>query len=456
MGDNLKGKFETTVKDFQSKITNLNNDSYLIITFIIIFTMLFALALWVFNTLSLKDKACRNLESVYKNTKYKSSTFMNMGGEDVKSSASKSSGTLNFFDDPYISLLRNYYVKTSYNCCCGDGYKNNFVNICALENSIDLGARCLDFEIYSYNSEPIVAASTANNNSIKETYNYLLLSDVFDILNKKCFNADEVGSPYEPMFLHFRIMSENSVIYDKIGEYINDRLNLNKNYLLDTKYNYKNSSSSNITLKKISDPDIMGKFIIIVNTLYGSMLDNSKLANYVNFKSGSNNFKLLRYENIIAQGSNNELVINDSHISLIMVLPNSTSDTNNFDPLMCFNNGCQFVGMKFQNLDTNLLGYLKMFKNAGGYPFVLKPYKLRRDLLPNPPPATGVEQVVTSATIQGSPAQIDYETTASAATTATTIEDTVIEEEDKEDDVITEEEIMQEDEATARRRPISL
>ena len=405
MGENFSDAFKKTATEIQSKITNLNKDGYLMITFVIIFCILFALASWIFNTLALKEKACKNLETIYKNTKYKSTTFMNMGGTKIKPSALKSSGTQNYFDNTHSSLLRNYYVKTAYNCCCGDGYKNNFVNICALENCIDLGARCLDFEIYSYNSEPIVAASTANNNSIKETYNYLLLSDVFDILNRKCFNEDETGAPYEPMFLHFRIMSENSVIYDKIGEYINDRLNLNKNYLLDTKYNYKNSSSSNITLKKISDPDIMGKFIIIVNTLYGSMLDNSKLANYVNFKSGSSNFKLLRHENIVAQGTNNELVINDSHISFIMVLPNSTSDTNNFDPLMCFNNGCQFIGMKFQTLDPHLVGYFKMFKNAGGYPFVLKPYKLRRDLLPNPPPATGVEQVVTHATIQGSAAQ---------------------------------------------------
>tara|TARA_Y100000389_G_C17415538_1_gene493459 strand:+ start:72 stop:1340 length:1269 start_codon:yes stop_codon:yes gene_type:complete len=400
--------FEETIgsatKVVQQKIKSLSSDGYLMITLLIIFCILFALGSWIYNTLSLKEKACKNLETTYKNTKYKSTSFMDMGGLNIKPSAIKSSGSLNYFDDSNSCLVRNYYVKTAYNCCCGDGYKNNFVNLCALENCIELGARCLDFEIYSYNSEPIVAASTANNNSIKETYNYLLLSDVFDVLNKKCFNTDDVGSPYEPMFLHFRIMSENSVIYDKIGDYINDRLNVNGNRLLDSKFNYKNSSvTSNITLQKISDPNIMSKFIIIVNTLYSSTLNNSKLANYVNFKSGSSDFKLLRYEDIIAQGSNNQLVINDSHVSLIMVLPNISSDTNNYDPLVCFNNGCQFVGMKFQNLDSNLSGYLKMFRNSGNYPFVLKPYKLRRDLLSNAPVARGVEQSVTSLTIRGAP-----------------------------------------------------
>ena len=34
-----------------------------------------------------------------------------------------------------------------------DGYKNNFVDLCALDTCIKFGARCLDFEIYSYNGE---------------------------------------------------------------------------------------------------------------------------------------------------------------------------------------------------------------------------------------------------------------------------------------------------------------
>ena len=42
--------------------------------------------------------------------------------------------------------LINYHVKSAYNCCCGDGYKNNFVAICALEKCIAIGCRFLDFD----------------------------------------------------------------------------------------------------------------------------------------------------------------------------------------------------------------------------------------------------------------------------------------------------------------------
>jgi len=41
--------------------------------------------------------------------------------------------------------------------------------------------------------------------------------------------------------------------------------------------------------------------------------------------------------------------------------------------------------MKFQNIDNNLLGYYKMFKEKGGYSFVLKPNDLRKDIIPAEP-----------------------------------------------------------------------
>jgi len=354
-----------------------NND---LITIIIISFIVFCLLVWVFYTLNLKESSCIKLDNIYKNGKYKTSSFLTTNG-NVKGEAKELTNKYNYFDNENISLFKNYYIKTAYNCCCGDGYKNNFVNKCALVNCINLGARCLDFEIYSYNSEPIIAASTANNNSIKETYNYLKLSDVLSILNEQCFNEKYTQCSHDPMFLHFRIMSENKVIYDKMGDYIDDYLNEGSDYLLDTsKYNYKNPDKDNLYLQKLSN--FKKKFVIMVNTLYTTTLDNSKLGNYVNIKSGTNNMKLYRFENIVAQGKNNELLIDDCKTNMLMVLPNIDNKLDNYDPISVFNNGCQFIAMKFQSLDNNLVGYLNQFKNYGGYSFILKPYSLRRDIIP--------------------------------------------------------------------------
>ena len=51
--------------------------------------------------------------------------------------------------------LRDFYIKTAYNCCASGSYSHDFVDMCALENCIKLGARCLDFEVYSFDNKPV-------------------------------------------------------------------------------------------------------------------------------------------------------------------------------------------------------------------------------------------------------------------------------------------------------------
>ena len=77
----------------------------------------------------------------------------------------------------------SYYVKTAFNACSPGNFSNSFVSICALRNNIQLGARCLDFEIYSIDLEPVVSTSSVSSNLassffIKETFNYIKLRDV--------------------------------------------------------------------------------------------------------------------------------------------------------------------------------------------------------------------------------------------------------------------------------------
>lgn len=379
------------IKDVSKDIVNqgkemlgLNNENtyiYFVLALIIVAFIIFLVISWLMHTLNKKDAACKKLNTIYLAGKHKTSSFCTRQG---KTHAKQSTSPENFFDNEYKSLIKNYYIKTAYNACCGDGYKNNFVNICALEKCIDVGARCLDFEIYSYNGEPIVAASTANNNSIKETYNYIKFPELLSVLNNRSFDSS-TSCGNDPMFLHFRIMSENKVIYDKMGEYIEKYLN-NYNGLVDIKtHNYKNTDQDSFLLSHIADKKFQKKFIIMVHTMHVPILDNSKLAKYVHVRSGSNALKCIRYEQVVAAGINNPMMIDDSHRNLTIVLPNIDNTLENHDPLLPLNNGCQFIAMKFQNIDNNLLGYYKMFKEKGGYSFVLKPNDLRKDIIPAEP-----------------------------------------------------------------------
>tara|TARA_B110000008_G_scaffold251569_1_gene265605 strand:- start:733 stop:1968 length:1236 start_codon:yes stop_codon:yes gene_type:complete len=393
---NLKediNKFVNTVSSTVTSTIDLTGDKsifYFTLALLIVAFIIFLVMSWLFHTLNKKDAACKKLNTIYlENSKHKTNSFFR-SGNNIKSEAKQSNNPANFFDNEHKSLVKNYYIKTAYNACCGDGYKNNFVNKCALEKCIELGARCLDFEIYSYNGEPIVAASTANDNSIKETYNYIKLTDVFDILRENCFEETKTSAGNDPMYLHFRIMSENKVIYDKFGEYIEEYLIKNRANIVDyEKYNYKNTTNDDILLQHIGTSNFNKKFIIMVHTLHVPILDNSKLSKYVHIRSGSKVLRFYRYEQVIAAGKNNPLMIDESHRSLIMVLPNIDNTLQNFDPLLPLNNGCQFVGMKFQNIDNNLVGYYKMFKDSGGFSFVLKPNNLRKDIIPPEDPVEG-------------------------------------------------------------------
>tara|TARA_Y100001970_G_scaffold274489_1_gene374297 strand:- start:1926 stop:3899 length:1974 start_codon:yes stop_codon:yes gene_type:complete len=389
----LKGSFNEIVKISSNKLSSTfsnNNESeiYIIISIIVIIFIFFLVISWIYNTLSKKDAACQNLTDKYQGKihSFKTNTFLN-NNFTIKSSAKEFSSETqeisnsNFFDNEYKCLVKNYYIKTAYNACCGDGYKNNFVNECALTKCIELGARCLDFEIYSYQNEPVIAASTANNNNIKETYNVLYFKHIIQKLKNDCFNPATTNCTHDPMFLHFRIMSENKIIYDKMGDYIQEFLS---NKIIDkTKYNYKDPNNVDTLMSlNIGNVAIAQKFIIMVNTNHKNTLQTSSLSNYVNIFSGGDKLRLLRYEKLVAAGNNNALIIDDSKRNMMFILPNLDNNLKNFDPLLAFDNGCQFIAMKFQNIDNNLTSYSKLFKDKGGFSFVIKPEGLRNDHRP--------------------------------------------------------------------------
>ena len=384
----VKNTVKSTANSIGVNIPKSSTTIYILLALMIVAAIIFLVISWIFYTLNKKGAACKKLDALYlDNSKHKTYSFLTPQG-NVKGDAMQDGRPKNFFDNPNSSLLKNYYIKTAYNACCGDGYKNNFVNICALEKCIMLGARCLDFEIYSYNGEPIVAASTANNNSIKETYNFIKLYDVLNLLSARCFDEEFNQCSNDPMFLHFRIMSENAVIYDKFGEYIKENLIAGKDNIVDfKKFNYKNSNQDELLQSHIASGEFDKKFVVMVNTMHVPILDTSRLAEYVHIRSGSSTMRFLRYENLVAAGKNNPLTVDESHRSLAIVLPNIDNTLDNFDPLLPFSNGCQFVGMKFQNIDNNLLGYYKMFKESGNFSFVLKPRDLRKDIIISEPAA---------------------------------------------------------------------
>ena len=201
----------------------------------------------------------------------------------------------------------------------------------------------------------------------------------------------------DPIFLHFRIKSAIPSLYDKIYNILNDTRDPTssiKEYLItDNTYNYFIGKTSeqqswpniSLSLKDTNGFKLYNKFIIMIHTAPSeeTKLLNSSLRTLTNIYTGSNSTscELHSFNDIINKGPDDVLTLDATKTKLYIVLPDQDSniDNNNWqDTIQVL--GCQFIGMKFQTSDFNLISYLDFFKSKGnGHSFVLKPPDLRLD-----------------------------------------------------------------------------
>ena len=300
--------------------------------------MIFILA-WIYNTTTLNKANCDRIELV---------TEMD---RDLTSNI-----------DNNFNALRDYYVKTAYNACASGQFKNDFMNICALENAIKQGARCLDFQIYSLDDEPVVAASSVNDFNIKETYNSVKFSDALTLINDIAFSS-ECPTSFDPIILHLRIKSKNRKMYEKLTDLIVKTLS---NKLLSPAYNYiRNHNSLGDTILK----DLFQKVVIIVDES-NKFFETTSLVEIINQTSHSSTMFLTKYTDV-QYAPDVETLITENRDIMRMVIPELSASSTNNDALIALDYGCQFVAMSFQNLDNNMKNYNDYFR-AGGYSFLLK------------------------------------------------------------------------------------
>ena len=90
--------------------------------------------------------------------------------------------------------LKDFYVMTAYNCC---SVKEDWVDLCALSHCIKLGCRCLDFELYEYNSMIIVGTTSKSDGYTRDSYNYIELDKVLQEILDKGFSSKHT-KPHPP------------------------------------------------------------------------------------------------------------------------------------------------------------------------------------------------------------------------------------------------------------------
>lgn len=338
-------------KDYLTKLTNIENKTKIvrISSIFIIVILILGIGFYIYTKMTLNSANCSNIESIY--TSFPKISSFNPEAQDYKS-----------------YKLRDYYIKTAYNCCCSGQFKNDYVNVCALKNCVKQGARCLDFEIYSVNNEPVIATASINNFTTKEMYNSIPFKDVLNIINDQAFSGSTCPNPEDPLLLHFRIMSNNKDIYKKMADSIFNTL---ESKLLDKNYSYEYSG---MNLGSVSLNEFRNKVVIMVDKS-NPLFESTPLAEYVNISTNSIFMRASRNYDIVYTPDMNELITYNKK-NMTISMPDLSPNNTNISASLNMKYGVQMVGMNFQNFDSNM-EYYDLFFDGAGSAFVLKPESLR-------------------------------------------------------------------------------
>lgn len=285
-----------------------------------------------------------------------------------------------------FNSLVNCHIKTAYNCCAINSFKNSFVSECALETCIKSGARCLDFEIYSVNDMPVIGLSSKEKNvNMKESYNKMDFSKAMRRINSLAFSQSDVGNQMTtefPLILHFRLKSRNKIIYDVMAKDLfnafgtTDRLLTSQFSYLNEKKKLRDDNAWNTDVYSIplmfipvNSPVLKGKVIVIFevssldfnsatafeNWYVGAEEGGGMALNYVNIISPSKHCgKLNDFQ--ITSGSETEKnsIRGENKERLTFSHPNVMSSSQNVDFKLHKEVGCQMIGMCFQNYNKNI------------------------------------------------------------------------------------------------------
>ena len=332
---------------------------------------------YVTTKLNLNKTNCNSIQSYYNEPTKITSSWTSLNSKD------------------YQKNLRDFYIKTAYNCCASGQYKNDYVSLCALHNTIIQGCRCLDFEIYCLNDAPVVAVSSIDMIGVKQSYNALPISDVLNDINTYAFSEVKIPSegkekrycpnPKDPLLLHFRLKTNKVNVLNQLAAEIAQTLG---NRLLSIEY-MREYNGKNLT--KVSIDKFLGKVIIMVEKSNSSqgmpiLYQSKNLWELTNITTNSAFIHEQLFTDIKNATDPND-IIDFNRQNMTIVLPDLAEYDINYIYTTPQVLGCQLMAMSFQNHDQNLITYNDMFERAGSA-FVPKPDSLLYvpTVIPKPPP----------------------------------------------------------------------
>jgi hypothetical protein len=230
------------------------------------------------------------------------------------------------------------------------------------------GARYIEFNIF--NSEfgpqayPVVSMGYKTG-EWKLTINDTPFEKILDIIVKNAFKlydgGEGVDNPEDPLFIGLNLNTNSNLNCLNLMAYlITNKLG---SRLLDNKYSFQNSDNiPNMLLK-----NAQGKVIIFSSDGFqGSGLEEIVNYSWDNTTSNPNHtLQRLYYKDITKVGFDKRGLIEFNRKGLTIIVPHVEGDffNTNYNPIIAFELGCQFIAMEFQYVDSNMDYYITKFRN---------------------------------------------------------------------------------------------
>lgn len=265
--------------------------------------------------------------------------------------------------------LKDYYIKSAYNCCSGGNYRNDFVSLCVLKTLLKQGVRGLDMEIFSINDQPVVATSMSSDYHVKETFNEIAFSTILKTIAMNGFASSTSPNFLDPILLHLRFKSANQAMYKNLARILEEYTNT---ILLGKEYSYEYGGKN---LGDVPLLDLRGKVVVIVDRSDLSFLNCDEFYEYVNMTSSSVYMRALPFKEIKNAVSVTQMIDYNKQ-NMTIAYPDALSNPPNPSPLVLRETGCQLWAMRY-SLNDAYQAENDAFFGENGYAFVLKPDHLR-------------------------------------------------------------------------------
>jgi hypothetical protein len=365
-------KLQREVMEYYKKITG---DNKTLLRFILVIGIIITILIILFYIVNRVNKSSNNVNTLKDNVK-KFLNFKEQNGIDSISNFAYHDSYDKVYKRP--TSLKDYYILGSYNSCCGGEVFNNWVDLGILENTIKMGPRALDFEIFSQNGKPVVAASLKNasgsneSSFSKDTLNHLEIPDVLNTC-KKAFYGITTQNSNDLLILNFRIKTMNGSALNTLAENITNAF---KSQLMNPSYGYcgREKSVINEDIKYLSKKVIISVYDS-TNTFKDSDLYKiTNMSNNMEVK-GMGGMEFVRNYDI-QFGTDKEDMIRKNKLMVKMVIPDETNEKENPPSQVHRESGCQISLMRFTLHDTNLKEALT-FYSRNKSALVLKPDEQR-------------------------------------------------------------------------------